>query len=48
MDGHGKEGQGKVVCEGAKHARQVARRNIEEYFKVRSSGDGVIAGLGER
>lgn len=47
MDGHGTEGQEKVVCEGAKLARQVARRNIEECFKARSS-DGVIAGLGER
>lgn len=39
-------GEGSVW--GAEHARQVARRNTEECFKARSSGDGVIAGLGER
>lgn len=46
--GHGREGQGKVECEGAKHDRQVARRDIKEGFEARSPGDGVIPGLGGR
>lgn len=39
---------GKVVCGGAEHARQMARRNIKECFKARSPGDGVVPGLGGR